>query len=122
MRSIVSLLVTALCGLVGCAGTEVIPGNNSEREIVIRMAYDYLLETDAIDRTLQYEASISRFVPRLGSGTESATLERPQRRSSWTVKFKFYDAFGAPVAEVSVPVRRYGTPAAPYYEAGSQGA
>ena len=116
--------VATLLTVSGCIGAEVIPNNNSEREIVIRTAYEYLLETNVIDGTYQYEASIPRHTPRPrppiqpADGTES---EGPKERTSWMVRFTFYDAFGEPAGEVSVPVRRFGTAANPSYEAGPLG-
>ena len=112
------LIVIALCAQMGCSGAEVIPGNNSDEADVIRAAHDHLLETNAIDGTYQYEAYIRQPSFRPGSG--SSAPKRPQDRSSWTVKFTFYDAFGAPAGQASVLVRRYGTPGNLYYEAGPQ--
>ena len=73
MHRVHRFALATLLVFMGCAGVEVIRGNNSERDVVIRTAHDYLLATNVIDGTYQYEAHIPKPSFRPGSSAPPAS-------------------------------------------------
>lgn len=104
----------ALLTASGCAGVDAIPGVASEEDIIVATAYDYLSEAGVVSSADQYRARVYTIAEDVfpvydPAGPPGNAYDSPPTPWSeqWSVKFDLFDAFGEPVGEVAVRVRRY---------------